>query len=169
MSSHLLILTLLLANVITAQPPTDASTSKPEIGTPIVKVATTKPVEPISTNIQPVQAAVPVETPQTAPVAQTPSTTPPSGSIQQIIIDAANSHGVSADYLLSVAKCESTFNPNIVNAYGYTGLFQYSYSTWANFSVKAGYAGASIFDPVAQANVTAWAFANNLQSNWSCA
>ena len=98
-----------------------------------------------------------------------------SGNIQQIIVDAANRYGVSSARLLAIAKCESTFSPTIVN-HSYvapdgtspTGLFQYIGSTWRSFSSQAGYGGASIFDATAQANVTAWAFANGHASHWEC-
>ena len=98
-----------------------------------------------------------------------------SGNIQQIIVDAANRYGVSSARLLAIARCESTFSPTIVN-HNYvapdgtspTGLFQYIGSTWRSFSSQAGYGGASIYDATAQANVTAWAFANGHASHWEC-
>lgn len=90
------------------------------------------------------------------------------GSIQAIITSAALAHGVSPVTLLRVARCESTFNIHAYNPSGATGLFQYKPGTWAEYSAEAGYGGASIFDPVAQANVTAWAFAHGKQSAWVC-
>jgi len=79
----------------------------------------------------------------------TPTPTPSGGEIHQIIIDAANEFGVSADYLLSIAECESTFNPNAYHPAGYHGLFQFDFATWSDF----GY--GHIYDPVAQARTTA--------------
>ena len=49
-----------------------------------------------------------------------------------------------------------------------TGIFQYLPDTWREFSARAGLPGASIWDPEAQAHVTAWAFANGLSSHWEC-
>jgi hypothetical protein len=34
--------------------------------------------------------------------------------------------------------------------------------------VRAGYAGASVFDPVASANVAAYMFARGQAGQWSC-
>ena len=108
-------------------------------------------------------------------VTQTQTASAASGDIQQIIVDAANRYGVSSARLLAIARCESTFSPTIVN-HNYvapdgtspTGLFQYIGSTWRSFSSQAGYGGASIYDATAQANVTAWAFANGHASHWEC-
>lgn len=101
------------------------------------------------------------------------------GSLQAIIIAAANSHGVSAEMMLRIAKCESTFNPNarnsnytaIVNGVSYgnpVGMFQHVEGYWAARAVKYGYPGASVFDPVANANVTAAMMAAEGTSAWEC-
>lgn len=108
-------------------------------------------------------------------VTQTQTASASSGDIQQIIVDAANRYGVSSARLLAIARCESSFSTTVVN-YNYvapdgtspTGLFQYIGSTWRSFSSRAGYGGASIYDATAQANVTAWAFANGYSSHWEC-
>lgn len=89
-------------------------------------------------------------------------------SIQDTIRNAASKYGVSGDYLLRIANCESTFNPRAYNPSGATGLFQYKPATWASFSDRAGYSGASIYNVTAQANVTAWAFSNGLAYHWEC-
>ena len=108
-------------------------------------------------------------------VTQTQTASAASGDIQQIIVGAANRYGVSSARLLAIARCESSFSTTVVN-HSYvapdgtspTGLFQYIGSTWRSFSSQAGYGGASIFDATAQANVTAWAFANGYASHWEC-
>jgi myosin heavy subunit len=112
--------------------------------------------------------------------AKTASTASQSGgSIQDIIIAAANKYGASSDRLLRVAKCESTFNPlarnpkPIIDKYGVNhgypeGLFQYIPATWTRLSAQAGYAGAVVTDAVANANVTAWSFVNGRSSEWEC-
>jgi hypothetical protein len=86
---------------------------------------------------------------ETAPPGAVPTPTPSGGEIHQIIVDAAAEFGVSADYLLSIAECESTFNANAYHPAGYHGLFQFDFTTWSEF----GY--GSIYDPVAQARTTA--------------
>lgn len=93
---------------------------------------------------------------------------PGSSEIEAIIRDAAAAHGVDPEQLLRVAYCESRFNPGAYNASGASGLFQFMPRTWAANSVRAGYAGASAFDPVASANVAAWMFARGQAYQWVC-
>ncbi len=94
---------------------------------------------------------------------------PPGGSeIEAIIRDAATAQGADAEQLLRVAYCESRYNPGAYNASGASGLFQFLPSTWAANSVRAGFAGASVFDPVAAANVAAWMFARGQAGQWVC-
>ena len=93
---------------------------------------------------------------------------PGSSEIETIIRDAAAAHGADAEQLLRVAYCESKFNPGAYNASGASGLFQFMPRTWAANSVRAGYAGASAFDPVASANVAAWMFVRGQAYQWVC-
>jgi len=112
----------------------------------------------------------------TAPVAEVrnvgtrPAAPPPaSGAMQTIITAAAATWGADPTQLLRVAYCESKYNPNAYNASsGASGLFQFLASTWRANSVRAGYAGASVFDPVANANTAAYMFANGQARQWSC-
>lgn len=104
---------------------------------------------------------------------KTVSAAPVSGNIQQIIIDAANRYGVDPNRALRIAKCESGFNPNAVN-YGYnengypSGLFQHISGYWGARAAKYGYAGASVFDPVANANVTMGMWRDGQAGLWEC-
>jgi len=93
---------------------------------------------------------------------------PGSSNIETIIRDAAAAQGANADQLLRVAYCESRYNPGAYNASGASGLFQFMPSTWAANSVRAGFAGASVFDPVASANVAAWMFVRGQAGQWVC-
>lgn len=103
-----------------------------------------------------------------APVAA-PAYSGGGGDIPSIIVAAANRWGASADQLLRVARCESGYNPNAYNASsGASGLFQFLASTWAANSVRAGYGGYSVFDPVANANTAAMMFANGQAGQWVC-
>jgi hypothetical protein len=71
--------------------------------------------------------------------------------------------------LLRVAWCESRYNPGAYNtSSGASGLFQFMPRTWAANSVRAGYAGASVFDAVANANTAAYMFRNNQAWQWTC-
>lgn len=91
------------------------------------------------------------------------------GDIPGIIRAAAARWGADETQLLRVAYCESRYNPNAYNASsGASGLFQFLASTWAANSVRAGYAGASVFDPVANANTAAYMFAAGQARQWQC-
>jgi hypothetical protein len=82
------------------------------------------------------------------------------------VIDAiyywAGQYGVSADWLMSVAACESGFDPNAVGPNGEIGVFQWMPSTWA------AYSGGNIWDPWEQARMTASAFSQGLSYMWVC-
>ncbi len=85
--------------------------------------------------------------------------------IVQIIYNAAAMYGQSGDDMLRVASCESGLNPNAVNgSSNASGLFQFLPSTWAT----TPYAGADIFDPVANAEAAAWMWANGRRGEWVC-
>lgn len=96
-----------------------------------------------------------------------------TGDIEQIIRTAANKYGIGEDYFVQIARCESTLNPLAVN-YNYyenghpSGLFQHISGYWPSRAEKYGYAGASVFDPVANANVTAQMFRDGHQGLWEC-
>lgn len=94
---------------------------------------------------------------------------PAGGDIEAIIRAAAAQWGADPTQLLRVAYCESHYNPSAYNASsGASGLFQFLPRTWAANSVRAGYGGASVFDPVANANTAAYMFANSQAGQWSC-
>jgi hypothetical protein len=58
---------------------------------------------------------------------------------------------------LRIMQCESLGDPLAYNPYsGASGLFQFLPATWAVTSVKAGYDGASPFDPQANVASAAW-------------
>ena len=78
--------------------------------------------------------------------------------IEAIIRAAAARWGADPTQLLRVAWCESRYNPSAYNASGASGLFQFMPRTWAANSVRAGYSGASVWDPVASANTAAYMF-----------
>ena len=89
--------------------------------------------------------------------------------IESVIRDAAARYGADAEQLLRVAWCESRYDPSAYNpTHADSGLFQFIPPTWAANSVRAGYAGASPFDPVAAANVAAWMFSRGSASLWTC-
>ncbi len=94
---------------------------------------------------------------------------PVPAEIEAVIRAAAAAWGADPGQLLRVAWCESRYNPYAINARsGASGLFQFMPRTWAANSVRAGYAGASVFDPVASANVAAYMFRNGQAWQWAC-
>jgi len=94
---------------------------------------------------------------------------PAPADIESVILSAAAAWGADPDQLLRVAWCESRYNPYALNARsGAAGLFQFMPATWAANSVRAGYAGANVFDAVANANTAAYMFRNGQAAQWSC-
>lgn len=86
------------------------------------------------------------------------------------IVAASEKFGVSASKMHGVMICESHGNP-YAGGY-YKGLFQYSPDTWAGASAQypgGVYAGASIYDPIAQIYVTAWKVSKQGWGAWGCA
>lgn len=89
--------------------------------------------------------------------------------IEAIIRAAAARFGADPQQLLRVAWCESRYNPSAYNGIlGASGLFQIIPGTWAANSVRAGFAGASVWDAYANANVAAWMFAHGQAGQWAC-
>lgn len=82
------------------------------------------------------------------------------------VIDAALKYSTDANALCSLMMKESNGNPRSGEGSNYQGLYQYTDGFWASASAKAGYSGASIFDPKAQIYTTAWAFTHGQRSRW---
>jgi hypothetical protein len=77
--------------------------------------------------------------------------------------------------MIRIADCESDFNPLARNPHYYVpgygnpvGLFQHVEGYWPARAVKYGWPGASVFDPVANANVRAAMMATEGTSAWEC-
>ena len=81
-------------------------------------------------------------------------------SIVEIIHAAAARHGLSGNYLVGIAECESGLDPNAFNSAGYHGLFQFDSTTWGEFG------SGDIFDPAAQAEAAASLIAAGQASRW---
>ena len=85
--------------------------------------------------------------------------------IIQIIYDAAGRYGVSGEWILNTADCESGLDPWAYNAVtGDCGVFQFSPATWAEW----GGDPAVIWDVWSQAEMAAWAFSVGMHSHWCC-
>lgn len=86
-----------------------------------------------------------------------------TGWIVDEIYAAAARHGVSGDWLLSTARCESELNPNAYNSRtGDCGLFQFNPSTWE------WWGGGDIWSVYEQCEKAAWAFARGYHTHWCC-
>ena len=72
-------------------------------------------------------------------------------------------------WALRVMACESGGNPNAKHPRSSaSGLFQHLARYWPGRSSRAGWAGASIFDPVANVAVAAWLYYSGGASHWVC-
>ena len=81
--------------------------------------------------------------------------------VQEIIIAAAQAHGVDAQWMLNTSGCESGFRWNAYNPGGpYIGIFQFLPSTFR------AHGGTNIWDAVQQANIAASMFANGQSGAW---
>ena len=96
----------------------------------------------------------------------------PESEIEGIIRAAANKYGISDDYFVSIAQCESTLNPNAIN-YNYydngypSGLFQHLSGYYPARATKYSYS-TDVFDAYSNANTTAAMFADGLSYLWEC-
>ncbi len=150
-----------------------ASAYKPEpkqhLNNPSLAFSQPQPAKALAETPQPV--AEPTATGKFKPTA--PRQSAPSGNIEEIVRAAARKYGANEEQLVRVAKCESGLNPNSVNTHynengNPSGLFQHISGYWPARAAKYGFAGASVFDPTANAGVTAQMFRDGLQGLWAC-
>jgi hypothetical protein len=125
----------------------------------------------------PTATALPVlSPPPRAPRPPRPATTPaaalglPAGpvlapdSVEGIIRAAAARHGVSPDWMVKIARCESGLRPHAFNPVGpYYGIFQFLMSTFR------AHGGTDIWDPSQQAEITATMLSHGGARAWGCA
>lgn len=82
------------------------------------------------------------------------------------VIEAALKYGADANAICTLMMKESNGNPRSGEGTTYQGLFQYTEGFWKIASSKAGFSGASIFDPRAQIFSTAWAVTHGERGRW---
>lgn len=95
---------------------------------------------------------------------------PPVAGPEEIVSKiraAANAKGIDAERVLTIARCESKFNPMADSGY-YKGIFQHDPGYWPARAAKYGFAGASIFDVDAQIGVSTSMMAGGGWSHWGC-
>lgn len=104
-------------------------------------------------------------------------TTEASGDVVSLIYDAASRYGVSGEYMLALATCESNLNPDAVsarlnvNGTHDCGLFQINELTWGWWLELRGmgWADASVWNAWDNADMAGWAIANGMACHWTCA
>jgi soluble lytic murein transglycosylase-like protein len=90
-------------------------------------------------------------------------------SIEQILIDAADEFGINRTVFLRIAWCESKHDPDATNSLsGAAGLLQHLPQYFGPRAAAVGMAGASVYDPVANARAGAWLMAQQGTRPWSC-
>ncbi len=83
------------------------------------------------------------------------------------VVDAGKRNGIDPNGLYYRIIRESNCHPNSSGSGGkYLGLLQYESGLWDLVSVKAGLAGASVWEAKSQIYVTAWAWAHGYRSRW---
>lgn len=93
-----------------------------------------------------------------------PGPVAPPGSVESIIRAAAARHGVSPDWMVKIARCESGLRPHAYNPVGpYYGIFQFLMSTFR------AHGGTNIWDPFQQAEITATMLSHGGARAWGCA
>ena len=95
-----------------------------------------------------------------------------SGSVEQIIIEAANRYGIDPNHALRIARCESGMNPSAVNRGYYengnpSGLFQHLSGYYPARAAKYGY-NTNVFDAYSNANVTMAMWRDGQANLWEC-
>jgi soluble lytic murein transglycosylase-like protein len=76
----------------------------------------------------------------------------PRDPVRGALIDASRAYGINLRRFVAVAKCESSLDPNARSDSGaYLGVMQQHRGYWPARAARAGFRGASPFDP--RANV----------------
>lgn len=83
----------------------------------------------------------------------------------QFLIEAGGRFGVDANWLAGIMLCESGGNAGARSG-KYHGLFQFTQSLFAAQVGNAGFPGASIYDPRAQAHTAAMLIARGQIRRW---
>jgi soluble lytic murein transglycosylase-like protein len=90
-------------------------------------------------------------------------------TVPDLIDHAAAAYGLPAWRMHRIARCESGYFPGAVNPHsGASGVYQFLGSTWRAAAPAAGFAGASVFDAVANVYTAAHWMAQGYWHWWVC-
>jgi soluble lytic murein transglycosylase-like protein len=88
--------------------------------------------------------------------------------VEHAVNNAAAKYGVSGVILAEIVRCESKGDPSARNrSSGAAGLGQHLPRYWPARAAAAGHPGASAFDPVANADTTAWLLRTEGTAPWA--
>ena len=114
------------------------------------------------------QITAPDLTPQSAPDVA-PARVPVAPlDVPALIVDAARRWGIDERVMLRIAWCESRYDPQARGAAGLAGVFQFAPITWSWVAERAGYPGASPFDPRANIEAAAFLYKTEGPKHWGC-
>lgn len=170
------------------EPPTTVATdAAPPHYEPQEATVTTDPpvIAPArSTAVEAAPAAAPaivvVDSPLTEAPAPPPPPPPPVGLLDQayaaaaigdyesVVRLAARDAGIDEGTFVRIARCESGFTPTAHNPSGASGLLQQMARYWDGRAELYGFAGADVFDPVANAFVSARMARDQGFGPWEC-
>lgn len=148
----------------TARPVAALPSRIPTVAVPDIIDRSTPSPDPATPAPTPAPTAMPTPIPRpTAPAIAHVAQADPN-TVIGIIQAAAARWGVSGDWMVSIARCESGLRPNAYNPRGpYIGLFQFLQSTFTHNG------GTNIWDATDQANIAAKMLAHGQAHQWSCA
>lgn len=135
----------------------------PQVGVPVPAAASRPAVSSRHVPGVRLRLPLPVTTPGAA-LDLPPGPVLAPGSIEGVIRAAAARHGVSGDWMVKIAMCESGLRSHAFNPVGpYYGIFQFLMSTFH------AHGGTDIWDPVQQAEIAATMLAHGGAHAWGCA
>ena len=155
----------------TTQPPT-TTTQPPTTTTSTTTTTTTTTTQPPTTTTSTTTTTQPPTTTSTTTTTQPPTTTTthaggPLTETEMRNLAAQYFPTEGVDKAVLVAWCESRYDPAAYNPAGpYAGLYQHSVTYWDGRALLAGWAGASVYDPIANTAVTAWLVARDGWGHW---
>lgn len=148
------------------------SLAAPQTTTTTVAVATTTTTTvtpPTTTTTSTPPPTTTTTTTTAAPAPPPPRTNAPVPPDQMYALVSSYFQPQDVERAVLVAWCESRYNANATNpSSGAAGLFQHIPRFWTERAAHAGFAGADIYDPMANTAVAAWlVYSNGGWKHWN--